>query len=519
MQSLRPVAGRQDAGYGCGVFTRRRSSKQRRPLCSDKSAADAPHRRNRAWLVAMVAAGPLLAGSVPAGALAAPSSDPLGVQGDSPLSEQARTRILRDYTRTQVDARVTDATVQATLDADPYALSSYQKAYGLKAEAARRALSLQSRVPNLEAVLVDRFGDGLAGISFDNTVGEWILYVTDAVDADAADKEMADLRLGGAYRLERVAAGRRSLAEARELAERWVANEGVRASVGFDPRGAELEIDPDDHVKLGASLNGLKNDLSGLDGAPALDVRTESAAPAEPTGCWIWTGTVEPTTLRICSGWTGGAYYELPNNHRCTGGFYAAWPGSSDRYTLTAGHCVWDVPYQSQVITVNPDDGGSWRPFAITGYWEYGSWSSPGDGSADIGMLAMTGGNISSYAGYFNWNSGGLSTVGSVLMSPPAAGTWVCINGAATGTSCGQVTNGDVNASVGSPLHFLQHMIRVVGTCSDGGDSGSPMTLAAAGTAVGIASASSHPGSCTANNYFSPVYRATARWGIMVKTA
>ncbi|MBO9531833.1 MAG: hypothetical protein J7513_02545 [Solirubrobacteraceae bacterium] len=434
----------------------------------------------------------------------------------------------QEYVKQQIAGRVSRDEARAAIK--PYAIASYERQFGKSEAQATESLVRQSLVPNLELALVERLGDGLADIEFDNDAGEWVVYATDKVDPSELKNTMAGLGLGSAYRSESVSAPRPSMAAAVKRAEDWAAASKINAKIGSDPKGVEVTLSGDDQKKFATELAALRREVADLPGGPSVNVETEIVEPATPgVTCATWTGPTPPSPLRICDTWVGGPYYQA-GTKACTAGFYAGWSGSPWPHQLTAGHCNYGLAYQTGVLTVNPLQGW-WTGVGVTGSYSYGGPTAPGNGTGDVAVIGMTlGGPVGVYPGYFNWGSGGLSTVHWVQLGPPAVGTWMCMNGATTGSSCGYVTNGDTNGAIldsDGSTHYVQHQIEMWGSCLNHGDSGGPTTLAASETAVGVNSAfyvtnqcgGYRPNGSPNYNYVSPVYELVYNWGMVIYTA
>ena len=146
--------------------------------------------------------------------------------------------------------------------------------------------------------------------------------------------------------------------------------------------------------------------------------------------------------------------------------------------------------------------------------------SYPGGGLGDAGILALTYGFWPLYPGYINWSSNFISTVTGYELTAPPVGTWVCQNGATSGSSCGTVQATGVEIpeteADGTFLGYVDDTIEVVGTCTNLGDSGGPLTLASSTTAVGITNAADSPGSCSSPDFFTPVNDALGYFAVQL---
>lgn len=179
---------------------------------------------------------------------------------------------------------------------------------------------------------------------------------------------------------------------------------------------------------------------------------------------------------------------------------------------LTAGHC--NVGFDWQGVWVWEPGGGAVNFGGQIPYYYYGG--------GDAGLLE----NISSrgtLGGYMNWSTNGYSQLTGYYSSGSApVGSVVCKHSGRTigngpGDACAAISN--VNLSVAYGGITLHGMIRAhSGICSKGGDSGSPIALAASETAVGVMSGGENTAAWDpcGGGFIEPISRALSAWNLSI---
>jgi hypothetical protein len=185
---------------------------------------------------------------------------------------------------------------------------------------------------------------------------------------------------------------------------------------------------------------------------------------------------------------------------------------------VTAGHCLHGVPYFNGLYTTS----APWIPLVgigATGQSYWGNTTASGT-IRDAAILAPGFGLWAMYPGYFNWNLGGLSPLHDYYTTHAPQNIWMCLNGAASGSSCGQT--GPIVPYVqsstsrnGGVTRYLYDMQSVVGTCASEGDSGGPVTLASYEKALGIFSSASPINQCGNTMYVTPIWDPINSWGVL----
>lgn len=89
-----------------------------------------------------------------------------------------------------------DATAQVSSTAVAY----YEKTFGVSAQVARARLASQLLGQGIENTLRAKYGNGIAGVSFDNATGNWVVDVTSSVPASGIAGVFSHTGLSGAYR-------------------------------------------------------------------------------------------------------------------------------------------------------------------------------------------------------------------------------------------------------------------------------------------------------------------------------
>ncbi len=369
----------------------------------------------------------------------------------------------------------------------------YVERYGVDEAEARRRLDLQRRVRDLDQKLIGSLGRGFAQVWFDNDKGHFVVAVSPTGSEGVAARVMADLGLEGS-RIERRPFNHEQLAASlAALTERL--QEETRAgqvAVGMTAGGLEVRVAAGASTRARSEVSAAVKQSAV---APVVTYRPELSLTQSPAAACTF-----PYCDTLMAGirtWSGVG---------CTAAFYVGSPVDGRPFMLTAGHCVsggrgW--------YTCLPGGGACyWAGTEVGGYY--------GGGGGDGGVLRVDYSTPyyqywSIYPGWVNWWNTGISTVRA--SSTTVVGSVVCQNGATTGSACGTVgsTSTAVHYSDGK---YLTGMVRVDGTCINGGDSGGPWTMADREWAVGITSGGTL--GCNATAYFEPIGRALSTLNVFL---
>lgn len=412
---------------------------------------------------------------------------------------------------TLLTARASDDLVltraQAAAAVSSTAVAYYATRYGVSPAEARSRLETQDMVPNLQALLQERLGSGLAQLWFDNSTGQWVVDVDSAAAAPAALTIAQSVGLGEDVRVENVAFTAKEMRT--EVAELYGDLRETIASgqftVGSAVKKVEVMLASGQSTKpVDAAVTKLKHE--GKKKVPVSIVRSPESSLAVPVDAC--------TQFPWCSEIVGGAGIFFATGWMCSAGFYVRSSGDPYPLILTAGHCAILAGNYGAWGTCNGTGGCGWYGHQIPFY--YFGW-----GGGDAGLLEDDSYGI--YPGYVNWTDGhSISTLLAYETGAVPDRVTVCLNGEhAPGTSCGEVYNNNdwgVVLTAEEPLppwNIVNQMVEVSGSCSEPGDSGGPVTRALYEEAVGTISAG---GRCGTYDYVEPIWREVEQLGISIET-
>ncbi len=361
----------------------------------------------------------------------------------------------------------------------------------------------------LPSVLKNKVGEDLGTVRYDNDAGRWVVTAVSEEGRSVAQRALDRLGLGGASRVDRTSV---SNGKARQAAKRVLdafEGRGLRdqAGVGVGADSVFVAIRKDASTETRENVQETAEEYRG-EVPVVFDRQADVLRPAVSCAfpfCDVLVGGVE---------WNNSTF-------TCTMAFYVSQPGGGGNpHALTAGHCI--NGYGNTWTTCNP--GCTSAAGGPQGNRIYGG--------SDSGLIAQNPGR-GAYPGYFNWNSGGLSTVRAYYPYNPneynnnnaPQGLVVCKNGRSTRTTCGTISNNfysrELLATRQDPATSVNAMLLIDGMCIVGGDSGGPVTAAGSETAVGIVSA----GNAINDNttcadapvaIAEPVGRAVAQLGVQI---
>ena len=442
-----------------------------------------------------------------------PATPPAAAQGAAPASLPAA--------RPVSDAVLSRA--EATAQVLPAAVTYYEKTFGVSQPVATERLASQLMGQGIQSTLQARYGNAIAGVSFDNATGKWVVDARPLVPASAVAAAFAKTGLSGTYRLARVAYTQSKVTGASaELTARLqsLINRGL---VSVTAGGAKVTIT--------VSANASPADLAVVAAAE----RSAAASSAVPiTQSSTPGGLVAQATSVTCSGIycntlvAGDAYWGSGGS--CTMSWYGSLQlGSTTQpLMLTAGHCTLDTGGAGSTVSTydlssNVSVGYQYvGSFGGGGDWGYIYTNNPPPAGLDPGLGRP-------YGGYFNWGSGTLVPLAYYYNSGvPSSGTVICHNGEGSvdflgnGTQCGTAGGlTSVNVNNDGTTTTLGNMLQVNSTEECYGDSGGPWHLSSSATAVAIQSAASIPGAsnCGTTAWATPVstpIQAYAPWHIVL---
>src|ERR1700733_3419772 len=94
---------------------------------------------------------------------------------------------------------------EATAQVLPAAVNYYEKTFGVSQSVATERLASQLMGQGIQSTLQAQYGNAIAGVSFDDTTGKWVVDARPSVSASAVAAVFAKTGLSGTYRLGRVA--------------------------------------------------------------------------------------------------------------------------------------------------------------------------------------------------------------------------------------------------------------------------------------------------------------------------
>ena len=444
---------------------------------------------------------------------APPATPPAASQSAAPASLPAA--------RPVSDAVLSRA--EATAQVLPSAVTYYEKTYGVSQPVAKERLASQLMGQGIQSTLQAKYGNAIAGVSFDNATGKWVVDATPSVPASAVTAVFARTGLSGTYRLARVPYTQSEVnGTSAELTGR-LQSLIDRGLVSVTAGGAKVTITVSGSASP-ADVAAVAAAERLADASSAVPI-TQSSTPG---------GLVAQATSVKCSGIycntlvAGDAYWGSGGS--CTMSWYGSLKlGSTTQpLVLTAGHCTLDLGGAGSTVSTydlsaNVSFGHQYLgSFGGGGDWGYIYTNNPPPAGLDPGLGRP-------YGGYFNWGSGTLVRLAYYYNSGvPSSGSVICHNGEgsveflADGTQCG-TAGGLTSVSVNNDgtTTTLGNMLQVNSTEECYGDSGGPWDLSSSATAVAIQSAASIPGgsNCGTTAWATPVstpIQAYAPWDIVL---
>jgi hypothetical protein len=445
---------------------------------------------------------------------APPATPPAEAQGAPPANVPAA--------RPVSDAVLSRA--EATSQVLPSAVTYYEKTFGVSQPVATERLASQLMGQGIQSNLQAKYGNAIAGVSFDNSTGEWVVDAGPSVSASAVAGLFARAGLSGSYRLARVAYTQSAVTRASAELSARLQSLIRRGVVSVTSGGATVTITVSDTASSTdrAAVAAAERSTAASSAVPI----TESSTPG---------GLLAQATSVRCSGiycntLVAGDAYSGGNGASCTMSWYGSLQlGSTTQpLVLTAGHCTLDLGGATSTVYTNDltsnvafgdQDLGS---FNGGGDWGYIYTNNPPPAGLDPGLGRP-------YGGYFNWGSGTLVRLAYYYTSGvPSSGTVVCHNGEGSvlylgnGTQCGTAGGlTSVNVNHDGTTVTLGNMLQVNSTEECSGDSGGPWDLSSSATAVAIQSAASIPNgrNCGTTAWATPVstpVQAYAPWHIVL---
>jgi hypothetical protein len=396
----------------------------------------------------------------------------------------------------------------ATAQVLPEAVRYYEKTFGVSAGVATDRLASQLMGQGVENVLQATYGDSIAGVSFDNRTGQWVVDAAPAVPAGGLAAVFARSGLAGTYRVARVAYTR-----AEVIGASAALTGRLQSLIG---RGVVAVTAGGGAVSVSVSNTASQADRGTVETA-VHSVSTSFATPVEQSsviGSLVAQATSVSCSGNSCNTLVAGDFYS-----GTAGGCTMSWYGSlkvdgiTQPLMLTAGHCT--LGSGSTVSTYdlksNVQFGNQYLgQFGGGGDWGYIYTDNPPPTGLDPGLGRP-------YGGYFNWSNGLVRLASYYNTGVPSSGTIICHNGEGSinylgnGTQCG-VAGGltSVNVTDNGTTTTLGNMLQVNSTEECFGDSGGPWDLASAATAVAMQSSASIPkgNNCGSTAWATPVSTA-----------
>lgn len=383
----------------------------------------------------------------------------------------------------KVDLDVRVSREEAIERVNPVAVEAFASEYRVDEKTARERLATQGMVPDVAAVLRLLLGSGYTDTWWDNEAGQLVVLATKpATDAEIAEALTERGLTTDEFRVERVGYGQEELLAAGQevtgqLEPLFEARQFTTALSGGRVR-----------VTIAST-----SDARQRERATAISARVSRANDAVPVDVTVaeqeTIGADPPVTCnsgsKFCDEIIAGSYYQVTGGG-CTFAFPVYWVGRSPFVPsiLTAAHCVNHLPTVSNVQTCRAAGvyNGCLTNVGLTLQYFYGY------GRSDWAMIDLYAPGFFIFGGWYNWGPGGATQITSRDWYPPPRGTWVCKNGATSGSSCGQVEayGAWVNQSGvpgGEPriVNLIEtHNLRF---CK--GDSGGPVTSASVPSAIG----------------------------------
>lgn len=330
---------------------------------------------------------------------------------------------------------------------------------------------------NIVTELLEATGDRFAGVWFDNTTGRFQVNVLTgdarARDAAAIDDVFAEHDIAGAVDL---VPAEHTVEELKAQQDAWITQlrpllDKQRARVALDPRTNSVRIEIPANAGASMRTDLLAQSATAGFATTVADVPADalSEVPADAAWCRFpyCSGELEGGTKIY------GTVYEGVGTN-CTAGFDAWNATYTQKYLITAGHCIQNNPATLTEPWYSQDKLGTRRAIGVR-------YNSKVDTTGDVGVLSVTNGYWTVYGWVENWGGNPERSLSSLSVGPlyPAGPDYVglalCHEGASSGHTCGTVTA----AGIAVPIAYPSGTITVrdldrTDACGLGADSGAP---------------------------------------------
>jgi len=410
----------------------------------------------------------------------------------------------------------------ATGQVSTAAVSYYEQTYGVSHQVANQRLASQLMGQGIQSTLQAKYGAGIAGVSFDNATGQWVVDATASVPASGVAAEFARTGLSGTYHVARVGYTEGDVNGASAELTSRLSSLISRGVVAVTAGGGKVTVTVSDTASQTdrAEVSAAEHAVAASSVAPPI---TQSSS--SPGGLVAQTTTVRCSGI-YCNTLVAGDAYS-GNGGSCTMSWYGSLKlsGVTQPLMLTAGHCTIDTggagtQVSSYDLTSNTEIGNEYLGNFSNGDWGYLYPTNPPPSGLDPGLGRP-------YGGYFNLGSGTLVRLNYYYSTGvPSSGTVICHNGLGSveylgnGTQCGTAGGTtSVNVNNDGTTTTLSNMLQVNSTEECFGDSGGPWDLASSATAVAIQSSASIPSgsNCGTTAWATPVstpMQAYSPWDI-----
>lgn len=375
-------------------------------------------------------------------------------------------------------------------------VSFYQEYFDVSKAEARSRIDLQKFTFALSKRLPSTLGDALTSWYFDNQSGKFVVLAQGQEAQRAARTIAQDLGISNELRVETTDLGQKELEQRvtklEKLLSDFISVHKVR--VGLASGQPLVEIAPtlaaDETVQRRLDKSGIQF---------RLQVRPSDELDIQPQSC------VFPN----CNELAGGTRYFAGNLSlhyaRCTAGFLAR-DAVGRRVGLTAGHCVKDIPLPVYLVLPCVPVTDHCTPASGFGFPSDVRYATSGSKViTDYAMFyAMSGAvTLPNQSQIVDWRTSTLKPIVGYLEARPPTGITLCKHGSVARSNCGVVT------SVSPTGLFI-----VTGTCSQGGDSGSPVDLEIWGFRVAVGLAIGAGNDCPGTLAVQPIHEPVEEFGL-----
>jgi hypothetical protein len=408
---------------------------------------------------------------------------------------------------------VTDAVLSraaATAQINPAAVVYYERTYRVSANVAKERLASQLMGQGLQDSLQARYGDAIAGVSFDNTTGQWIVDAQRSVPSSGIAAEFAHTGLARDYRLSWVRYSHSDVTGASvDIASR-LKDQIARGVVAVSSGGGAVTVT--------VSQSATRADRVAVAAAERSAASTAPVTQAAVAGSLLARTTAVSCSGTSCNTLIGGDAYSGTGGS-CTMSWYGSLKvdGVTEQLMMTAGHCTLDLGGAGSTVSTydlakTVSFGNQYLgSFGGDGDWGYIYVTTPPPSGLDPGLGRP-------FGGYVNLDNKGIVGLAHYYSSGvPSSGTVICHNGEGSvdylgnGTQCGTAGGmTSVNVNNDGTTTTLDNMLQVNSTEECFGDSGGPWDLSSNATAVGIQSSASIPtgANCGTTAYATPISNA-----------